>query len=101
MSSETGPLAVGVNLYQTEFDPGARLHAGARYDDNSAAGALMVPDPKRIDGRALVVQALRQMEENPGGAITQLVVVDERGGLVGAVHMHDIVKLGLATPPPA
>jgi len=64
-------------------------------------GELMVPDPKRIDGRALVVQALRQMEENPGGAITQLVVVDERGGLVGAVHMHDIVKLGLATPPPA
>jgi arabinose-5-phosphate isomerase len=62
---------------------------------------LMVPNPKRIEGRALVVQALRQMEENPGGAITQLVVVDERGALLGAVHMHDIVRLGLASAPPS
>jgi CBS domain-containing protein len=29
------------------------------------------------------------------------VVVDEDGRLAGAVHMHDIVKLGLATAPPA
>ena len=63
-------------------------------------GELMVRNPKRIDGEALVVQALRQMEENPGGAITQLVVVDERGRLAGAIHMHDIVKLGLASAPP-
>jgi arabinose-5-phosphate isomerase len=64
-------------------------------------GALMVHDPKRIQSTALVVQALRQMEENPGGAITQLAVVDEAGRLTGAVHMHDIVRLGLASPPPA
>jgi arabinose-5-phosphate isomerase len=64
-------------------------------------GELMVRDPKRIDGEALVVHALRQMEENPGGAITQLVVVDERGRLTGAIHMHDIVRLGLASAPPA
>lgn len=63
--------------------------------------ALMVPQPKRIDARAPVVQALRQMEENPGGAITQLAVVDGAGRLVGAVHMHDIVRLGLASAPPA
>lgn len=62
---------------------------------------LMVPNPKRIEARALVVQALRRMEENPGGAITQLAVVDEGGCLVGAIHMHDIVRLGLASPPPA
>jgi arabinose-5-phosphate isomerase len=62
---------------------------------------LMVRDPKRVEARALVVQALRQMEENPGGAITQLVVVDDAGRLTGAVHMHDIVKLGLASAPPA
>jgi arabinose-5-phosphate isomerase len=64
-------------------------------------GELMVHDPKRIEARALVVQALRRMEENPGGAITQLVVVDSDGRLQGAIHMHDIVKLGLASPPPA
>jgi arabinose-5-phosphate isomerase len=64
-------------------------------------GELMVRDPKRVEANALVVHALRQMEENPGGAITQLVVVDEAGRLIGAVHMHDIVKLGLASAPPA
>jgi arabinose-5-phosphate isomerase len=62
---------------------------------------LMVHDPKRVEPRALVVQALRQMEENPGGAITQLVVVDEKGKLAGAIHMHDIVRLGLASAPPS
>jgi arabinose-5-phosphate isomerase len=60
-------------------------------------GDFMVRDPKRIDGDALVVHALRRMEENDGGAITQLVVVDGAGRLVGAIHMHDIVRLGLST----
>jgi len=66
-----------------------------------AVGEFMVRDPKRIDGGALVVQALRRMEENRGGAITQLVVVDADGRLQGAIHMHDIVRLGLASAPPA
>jgi len=64
-------------------------------------GDFMVRDPKRVEGGALVVQALRQMEENPGGAITQLAVVDAHGRLTGAIHMHDIVRLGLAAAPPA
>jgi arabinose-5-phosphate isomerase len=64
-------------------------------------GDVMVRDPKRIEGIALVVQALHRMEENPGGAITQLVVVDDAGHLTGAIHMHDIIRLGLASPPPA
>ena len=62
---------------------------------------LMVQSPKCIEASELVVQALRRMEENPGGAITQLAVVDESGRLAGAIHMHDIVKLGLAGAPPA
>jgi arabinose-5-phosphate isomerase len=66
-----------------------------------AIGEFMVRDPKRIEGGALVVQALRRMEENAGGAITQLVVVDAGGRLQGAIHMHDIVRLGLAAAPPA
>ena len=63
-----------------------------------AVGELMVRDPKRIEVSALAVHALRRMEENSGGAITQLVVVDEAGRLQGAVHLHDIVRLGLAGP---
>ena len=62
---------------------------------------VMVRDPKCIAAAALVVEALRRMEENPGGAITQLAVVDAGGRLQGAIHMHDIVRLGLATAPPA
>jgi arabinose-5-phosphate isomerase len=62
---------------------------------------VMVARPKCIEAKALVVQALRRMEENPGGAITQLAVVDGAGRLQGAIHMHDIVRLGLATAPPA
>lgn len=63
-------------------------------------GGLMVRDPKRIEASALAAHALRRMEENPGGAITQLVVVGEDGRLEGAVHLHDIVRLGLAGPVP-
>lgn len=66
-----------------------------------AVGEFMVRDPKRIEGGALVVHALRRMEENRGGAITQLVVVDADGRLQGAIHMHDIVRLGLAAAPPS
>lgn len=62
-----------------------------------AVGSLMVRDPKCIAADELVVRALRRMEENPGGAITQLAVVDDLGRLAGAIHMHDIVRLGLAT----
>lgn len=62
---------------------------------------VMVPDPKRIAADELVVRALRRMEENPGGAITQLAVVDDEGRLQGVIHMHDIVRLGLAAAPPA
>jgi arabinose-5-phosphate isomerase len=63
--------------------------------------SVMVANPKQIAAGRLVVQALRRMEENPGGAITQLAVVDGEGRLEGAIHMHDIVRLGLAAAPPA
>jgi arabinose-5-phosphate isomerase len=62
--------------------------------------AVMVAEPRRIASDAAVVEALRDMEENPGGAITQLAVVDPDGRLEGAVHMHDIVRVGLSTAPP-
>ena len=65
----------------------------------AAVHGVMVRDPKCIEAAALVVQALRRMEENPGGAITQLAVVDGAGRLQGAIHMHDIVRLGLAGAP--
>jgi arabinose-5-phosphate isomerase len=62
-------------------------------------GQLMNPAPQTIGPEALVVQALRRMEENATGAITQLAVTQADGRLVGAIHIHDIVRLGLATGP--
>lgn len=84
----------------TDGDLKRILVRDAQVMERPVAG-LMVRDPKRIEASALVVQALRRMEENPGGAITQLAVVDPAGRLTGAVHMHDIVRLGLASAPPA
>lgn len=63
--------------------------------------AVMVAGPRRVAADAPVVVALRDMEENAGGAITQLAVVDRDGCLEGAVHMHDIVRVGLASAPRA
>jgi len=50
---------------------------------------VMTRDPKTIEGDALVAQAVRRMEENEGGAITSLVVVNERREPVGVIHLHD------------
>ncbi len=61
---------------------------------------VMVRSPRCIEATALAVQALHRMEENPGGAITQLAVVDAANRLLGAVHLHELVRLGLATAPP-
>jgi arabinose-5-phosphate isomerase len=43
---------------------------------------------------ALAATALREMENFN---ITQLIIVDEEHHPVGMVHLHDLVKAGLAT----
>ena len=48
--------------------------------------------PKTIDINALAAEALRLMEDN---GITILPVVDS-GKLVGVVHLHDLIRAGLA-----
>lgn len=58
------------------------------------AGEVMTADPRTIDRRALAVEALARMNsgERP---ITVLFVVDgERP--VGALHLHDCLKAGIA-----
>jgi arabinose-5-phosphate isomerase len=53
------------------------------------ASDLMTRDPKRIPETALAVEAREMMEKN---SIHQLLIVDERGNLVGVVHLHDLLK---------
>ena len=50
---------------------------------------VMTRNPKTIESDALIAQAVRQMEENPGGAITSLVVLGPQGAPIGVLHLHD------------
>lgn len=50
---------------------------------------VMSVTPRTIEEDALVARAVWRMEENEGGAITSLVVVDGRGAPQGVIHLHD------------
>lgn len=48
--------------------------------------------PKTITPDALAARAVQIMEEF---SITSLVVLDERGSVVGVIHLHDLLKSGI------
>ena len=52
------------------------------------AGEAMHPNPRTIDAQALAVEAVQRMERH---RISQMLVVDEHGQVIGALHMHDLV----------
>jgi arabinose-5-phosphate isomerase len=54
---------------------------------------VMSRTPRIIEREALIAQAVRSMEENPGGAITSLVVLDGLGRPEGVLHLHDCLDL--------
>jgi arabinose-5-phosphate isomerase len=56
------------------------------------AGQVMKRQPRTIGAHELVARAVQQMEENPGGPITSLIVEDEDGRPEGVVHLHDCLK---------
>ena len=62
---------------------------------NSSAGDLMTPRPKRINRLELAARALQQMEQF---SITSLFVFadDEAKSPVGIIHLHDLLKAGIA-----
>ena len=51
--------------------------------------ALMTAGPRTIRPEALAVEAVQVMERHK---VNQLLVVDERGRLVGALNMHDLFR---------
>jgi arabinose-5-phosphate isomerase len=57
------------------------------------AGEVMTRGPRTIAAGALAAEALRVMEERK---ITVLLVTDAAGRPVGAIHLHDILKVGIA-----
>jgi len=56
-------------------------------------GDVMTGNPKKIHEDMMAMDAMRLMEDF---SITVLPVVDEDDRVVSAVHMHDLVKAGLA-----
>jgi len=54
---------------------------------------VMTKNPKAISIGTLAAKALHEMEKY---SITQLIVLDSEEKIVGMVHMHDLLKAGLA-----
>jgi len=57
--------------------------------ENTAIAEVMTPGPRTIRPEALAVEAVQVMERHK---VNQLLVVDERGQLVGALNMHDLFR---------
>lgn len=57
---------------------------------------LMTPKPKTCPADMLAVDALAMMELNKPGPLLMYFVVDEAGKPTGLLHMHDILRAGLA-----
>ncbi|UFN47390.1 KpsF/GutQ family sugar-phosphate isomerase [Roseomonas sp. OT10] len=58
-----------------------------------SAGEVMTRGPRTIGPEALAAEALRQMNEGP---ITTLFVVDEARAPLGILHVHDLLRAGIA-----
>jgi arabinose-5-phosphate isomerase len=53
----------------------------------------MTHRPKTITGNVLAAKAVSIMEKY---AITVLVVVDSKNNIEGIIHLHDLLKAGIA-----
>ncbi len=72
----------------TDGDLRRALEKGA-YSDATSVDRLMSAGPRTIRPEALAVEAVQIMEKHK---VNQLLVVDERGALVGALNMHDLFR---------
>jgi arabinose-5-phosphate isomerase len=72
----------------TDGDLRRALEKGA-YADTMHVEQLMTAGPRTIRPEALAVEAVQIMEKHK---VNQLLVVDQRGALVGALNMHDLFR---------
>ena len=63
------------------------LQGGA--DLGQPVAGVMSRSPRTIEADASVAHAVRVMEENLGGPITSLVILDDSGVPEGVLHLHD------------
>ena len=50
----------------------------------------MTRNPRTIGADELAIECVEKMEASP--KVTQLLVVDARGVLIGALHLHDLFR---------
>jgi len=73
----------------TDGDVRRSLENGIAIDKKNKVDKLMTRGPKTIRPDVLAVEAVKLMEDHK---INQLLVVDPRGKLVGALNMHDLFR---------
>jgi arabinose-5-phosphate isomerase len=71
-----------------------RVLLGSGVDLQQPVDGVMSRRPRTVGADVLAREALRRMEANEPGPITQLVVV-ESGRPIGVVHIHDILGAGV------
>ena len=91
--------AVGVvadeRLVGIVTDGDLRRHMGDRLL-GASVDEVMTPDPRTIGPQALAAEALGHMNAGDGRPVLVLFVVDEERRPVGVVHLHDVLRAGVA-----
>jgi arabinose-5-phosphate isomerase len=82
----------GGRLVGVITDGDLRRHMGGLLDHT--AGEVMTPNPKTVAPTALAVEAIKLMSD-PEPLVTVLFVVED-GRPVGILHIHDLLRAGVA-----
>ncbi|MFP6742622.1 MAG: KpsF/GutQ family sugar-phosphate isomerase [Alphaproteobacteria bacterium] len=93
------PKGPGVSPGDVGFISDGDIRRAAQDRDGFAAmtaASIMSPSPQAVSANAFAIEALRLMEQR---AITSLLCTDERGAIIGAVHIHGIVARELGLEP--
>lgn len=69
-----------------------RMLTGNPHLETVTAAEIMTTSPKTIQKQTLAVKALELLRTHN---ISQLVVVNKKGGYVGFLHLHDLIREGL------
>ena len=70
-----------------------RVFESKRYRKGIKIKRLMTCSPKTIHENAMAIDALEMMNLNK---ITAIATVNDNNHLTGVIHMHDLVKAGIA-----
>ena len=93
----TSPAPAGLWATTLDFYADAALAPGAAQPRASLlareAGEVMTRTPRTISPDSLAAEAMRAMEQR---SITALFVVDAAGAPVGILHIHDLLRAGVA-----